>query len=341
MKNKTLFKICTFSLIPALVFMFSFSIASAIQIKGADSANFNMRFSSSEIKTKIYYQSSYFYGGEGKVYAYAWDSKNDTYKNAPWPGEVMTQEDYKHGLYSYEVSSKYDKIIFHAYVDDDPTKTNDLTIDTSNVYYSQHLNSWKSSLSECTFSYYMTGVINSVSGWGNKNYENGLLKNYSGGNINEYLKIDYIAKPNDSFKIIDESGNYYGTGGIMRGGDNYNVLTNNDGNVSTQVYFTPNSNLYCGVNFYYLVSAPGNTGLKWWCHQWPYGSSGTNWPGVEMNRDGSGGSYWYYCNVPLYYNCVIFNNYGPGGNGNVQTNDLINIDISKPYYKSGNWSSSK
>ena len=341
MKSKYFLKIVSIFSVIFFSITATISITYALQVKGAENVNFKINASNPETFTKVYYQSSFFYGGEGKVYAYAWDSENDANRNADWPGVEMTQESYQRSLYSYEVSNKYDKIIFHANVDDyDPTKTENLNINRTNVYYCQHSNTWVSNTSECTFAYYLTGVLSGTSGWGNKTYENGLLKNYSGGNIDEYMKVDYIPKRGDEFKIIDNANNYYGHGGSTSGG-NYNVLVNNNGDATAQVYFTLNSNLYSGVNFYFYNDNPDSFGYKLWCHQWPDGGSGTPWPGNLMTRDGTGGDYWFYSNVPLYYDCLKFNNKGDGGKGNLETADLKSIDISKPYYKSGNWSSSK
>lgn len=331
--NKKIIGTLSTALVFGTVFAASFGVGFALQIKGADNASFNIGAATEEVKTKVYYQSSFFYGGEGTVYAYAWDSKDDTYKNAAWPGEAMTAEDYKHGLYSYEVSEKYDTIIFHANAGEgDPTKTANLTIDRTNVYYSQHNDAWKSKLEDCTFSYYMTGVINGVSGWGNKSYENGLLKNYAGNKITEYMKCDYVPKQSDSFKVITEDGNtWYGLNGSTSG-DNFNVAVKNSGEKSAFVYFTPNSNLWSSANFYY------DTNNKWanpTAYQWVEGGSNNGWPGSPMTRD-SDGSYWYYASIPLYWNCVIFSN-----NGASQTADLKDLDMSKPYFKGSGWSETK
>ena len=111
MKNKSLLKVTTIVLVFCFSTVATFSIASALQQKGAENANFRIFASNPETFTKVYYQSSFFYGGEGKVYAYAWDCNNDSIKNAPWPGIEMSTESYQRALYSYEVSSKYDKII--------------------------------------------------------------------------------------------------------------------------------------------------------------------------------------------------------------------------------------
>lgn len=335
MKNKKLFGSISTVLVFGSVFAASFGIARALQVKSCDNASFNIGAASAETKTKVYYQSSFFFGGEGTVYAYAWDSKDDSHKNAAWPGEVMTAEDYKHGLYSYEVSDKYDTIIFHADGgESDPTKTDDLTIDRTNVYYSQHNDAWKSKLEDCTFSYYMIGKISGTTDWEPENvkYENGLLKNYSGGKVDEYMKCDYIPTQGDSFKVLNEDKKtWYGLGGLTSG-DNFNVALKNSSNNSTSLYFTPGSNLWCGTNFYY------NTNGQWakpTAHMWVDGGSQTTFPGWDMTRE-SDADYWYYINMPLYWNNIIFSN-----NGASQTADLKDLDMSKPYFKGSGWFSTK
>lgn len=336
MKNKKLFSSISTALVFGTVFAASFGIAHALQIKGVESASFNIGAAPVEVKTKVYYQSSFFFGGEATVYAYAWNSGDTSQKNAEYPGVAMTAEDYKHGLYSYEVSDKYDTIIFNAGdLTTDPTKTTDLTIDRTNVYYSQHLSEWKSSKDDCTFSYYMVGIINGVEDWSTKAYENGLLKNYAGNNVNEYLKADYTFKKSDSFKVVDNGGNWYGVGGSTSGG-NYGVLMNNSTSKDAFVYFTPNSNLYSGVDFFYKRQT-ASEGNKFWCHNWPYGGSGTQWPGNEMTQVNQ--DYWYSSNVPLCHDCIIFDNKGQGGSNNMQTADLTNIDYAKPYFNQ-TWQSS-
>ena len=271
-----------------------------------------------------------------KMYCYAWSDNN---KNAAWPGEAMTAEDYKHGLYSYEVSDKYDTIIFHANAgESDPTKTSNLTIDRTNVYYSQHNNVWKSKLEDCTFAYYLIGSFNS---WGENKYENGLLKNFAGGNTAEYMKVDYQFKKDDEFKVVDEGKeNWYGTGKSEANG-NYLVHMNNSGNATAFVYFnSTTTKLYAGTNFYYNANGT-SYGYKFWCHHWYDATgAGTSWPGTPMTRDDDSDSYWYYAMVDVSCNSIIFNNQGDGGSGNLKTADLKNIDAAKPYYDGG-WKASK
>lgn len=338
MKNRKLLSSISVALIFGSVFAASFGIARALQIKSADDASFNIGTAPEEVKTKIYYQSSFFYGGEGTVYAYAWDSKNTSNFNAAYPGIAMTAEDYRHGLYSYEVSDKFDKIIFNAGdIEADPTKTDDLTIDRTNVYYCQHQDTWDASLDDCTFSYYLVGNLNGVDTWGANKYENGLLKNYAGGKVTEYMKADYTFALNDSFKIIDEGRkNWYGIGGTTSGGDYLVHTANSSSTASAFVYFTAGSSLYAGSNFHFH-NTNKMYGEQIYCHMWyKGGTGGTTWPGSLMTREDQ--NYWYSVMVDINYNSVIFNNKGAGGD--FQTADLDNIDASKPYYEQG-WKASK
>ncbi len=270
--------------------------------------------SSTPTTVTLYYFNIYSWDS---VYAYVWDSTGNY--NKAYPGETMTAVNGQDGWYSIEVSNGYANVLFNS--NDDSKKTDNLTVDGSNLYFDGY--QWNNDFNEVTI------TVNSST-----SYPMTASHTSDTTVASQYTASVYLNE-GDKVTISDNKGySYTSTSSAWQNSTDFSGTAPYAGEYTFYAKrdYDGNPLIWTGIPtitvYYYNV-------LDWStvkAHTW--GSTietyNTTWAGSTMTAV-DGHSKWYSITIAKDCANIIFNN-----NGSSQTPNL-DIDTEKLYFNGYEW----